>query len=173
MKHVCLLTGPPRSGKTTLIKEAVAGFRGRAGGFYTEEIREQGERTGFRLVTLDGREAVLSHVRLQSPYRVGKYGVDVTALEEVGVTALLDAGQHSDLVVIDEIGKMEMFSLKFREAVIQVISGDRKALGTVLLHHHAWSDVVKTRPEVSLVMLNRDNHDLVLAEIRRWLEETA
>ena len=173
MKHVCLLTGPPRSGKTTLIKEAVGGFRGRAGGFYTEEIREQGERTGFRLVTFDGKKAVLSHVKLQSPYRVGRYGVDVTALEEVGVTALLDAGQHSDLVVIDEIGKMEMFSLKFREAVMQIISGDRKVLGTILLHHHAWSDVVKARPEVSLVMLNRDNHDRVLTEIRRWLEETA
>lgn len=171
MKHVCLLTGPPRAGKTTLIKEAVNGFRDDAGGFYTEEIRERGERTGFRLITLDGREAVLSHVSIKSAYRVGKYGVDVAALEQIGVAALLDAEKYSDLVVVDEIGKMEMLSLKFREAVTQIIAGNKKVLGTVLLHHHAWSDAIKARPEVSLLMLNRDNYADVLARVKHWLEE--
>jgi len=76
-------------------------------------------------------------------------------------------------VVVDEIGKMEMFSLKFREAVMQIIAGRKKVLGTVLLHHHAWSDVVKARPEVSLMMLNRDNYGRVLTEVRQWLEKTA
>ena len=132
MKHICLLIGPPRAGKTTLIKEAVQGFSGSAGGFYTEEIRERGDRTGFRLVTLDGRDAVLSHTSIHSPYRVGKYGVDITALEQTGVAALLEAVKHSDLVVVDEIGKMEMLSLKFREAVLQIIASNKKALGTII-----------------------------------------
>jgi len=171
MKRVCLLTGPPRTGKTTLIKEAVRGFRGTAGGFYTAEIREAGERTGFQLVALDGREAVLSHVSINSPYRVGKYGVDIGALERIGVAALIDAEKHSDLVVIDEIGKMEMLSLRFREAASRIIAGDKKVLGTVLFHHHAWSDMIKARSEVSLLMLNRDNYAAVLAEVRQWLGE--
>lgn len=171
MNHVCLLTGPPRAGKTTLIKEVVRGFRGSAGGFYTEEIRERGERAGFRLVTLDGREAVLSHVSIESPYRVGRYGVDISALEQTGVASLLDAEKLSDLVVVDEIGKMEMLSLKFREAVSQIIAGNKKVLGTILFHHHAWSDAIKARPEVSLLMLNRDNYADVLARVTQWLEE--
>lgn len=172
MKHVCLLTGPPRSGKTTLIKEAVGGFLGSAGGFYTEGIRERDERTGFRLVALDGRDTVLSHVGIRSPYRVGKYGVDVAALEQIGVTSLLDAEKRSDLVVVDEIGKMVMLSLKFREVVMQLIAGNKKVLGTVLLHHHAWSDTIKACPEVSLLMLNRDNYASVLGKVRQWLEDT-
>jgi nucleoside-triphosphatase len=173
MKQVCLLTGPPRAGKTTLIKQVVGEYLGKAGGFYTEEIREQGERVGFRLVTLDGRDVVLSHVSLQSPYRVGKYGVNVEGLEQVGISALLVAAEKADLIVVDEIGKMEMLSLNFRDAVIQLIASGKKMLGTVLLHHHAWSDVVKARPEVMLVMLNRDNYGQVLDAVRQWLKETA
>jgi len=172
MKHICLLTGPPRAGKTTLIKEAVRGFSGSAGGFYTEEIRERGDRTGFRLVTLDGRDAILSHISIHSPYRVGKYGVDITALEQTGVAALLEAEKHSNLVVVDEIGKMEMLSLKFREAVLQIIANNKKTLGTILLHHHAWSDAIKARPEVNLLMLNRDNYASVLGQVREWLEKS-
>jgi nucleoside-triphosphatase len=171
MKHVCLLTGPPRAGKTTLIKQVVGEFRGKADGFYTEEIREHGDRVGFRLVTLDGRDIVLSHVDFKSPYRVGKYGVNVAGLEQVGVTALLDVERDCDLVVVDEIGKMEMLSLKFRDAITQLIGSNRRVLGTILLHHHMWSDVLKARPEVQVMMLNRDNYSQVLTEVRHWLEE--
>ncbi len=121
MKQVYLLTGRPGTGKTSLIKQVVAQMKGKAGGFYTEEIRSQGVREGFRLVTLDGEQAILAHVNIHSPYRVSKYGVDVEALERVGVPALQRAAQQCDLVVIDEIGKMELFSPRFREAVSQVI----------------------------------------------------
>lgn len=171
MKHVCLLTGPPRVGKTTLIKQVVSEFHCKAGGFYTEEIREHDQRRGFRLVTLDGKDVVLSHVDFKSAYRVGKYGVNVEGLEQVGVTALLDAVRDCELLMVDEIGKMEMLSLKFRDAITHLISSNQRVLGTILLHHHMWSDVIKARPEVQVMMLNRDNNAQVLNEVRRWLEE--
>jgi nucleoside-triphosphatase len=172
MKNVCLLTGQPRAGKTTLIKQVVADFKGKACGFYTEEIRENDERRGFRLVTLDGRKVTLSHIDFKSPYRVGKYGVNVEGLEEVGITALQGAQSNCDLVVVDEIGKMEMLSLKFRSVIEDLISSNRRVLGTILLHHHMWSDIIKARPEVRLIMLNRNNKPQVLSEVTRWLEET-
>ena len=172
MKNVCLLTGPPRAGKTTLIKQVVADFKGKACGFYTEEIRENDERRGFRLVALDGRKVTLSHIDSKSPYRVGKYGVNIEGLEEVGVTALLGAQGDCDLVVVDEIGKMEMLSLKFRGAIEELIAVNRRVLGTILLHHYTWSDIIKARPEVQMVMLNRNNYSQVLLEVRRWLEGT-
>ncbi len=172
MKHVCLLTGPPRAGKTTLIKQVVADFKGKACGFYTEEIREKDERRGFQLVALDGRKVTLSHIDFKSPYRVGKYGVNIEGLEEVGVAALLGAQSNCDLMVVDEIGKMEMLSLKFRSAIEDLITANRRVLGTILLHHHTWSDIIKARPEVQTVMLNRNNYSQVLSEVTRWLEAT-
>lgn len=173
MKRVCLITGPPRCGKTTLIRQVVREYSGKPCGFYTEEVREDGDRTGFRLVTLDGRQALLSTASIASPYRVGKYGVDIAALERVGVTALLQPSAKCDLAVVDEIGKMEMLSLRFREAVTQLIGGGRRVLGTVMLHHHTWSDVLKARPEVKLIMLSREGYPRVLDEVRLWLKETA
>jgi nucleoside-triphosphatase len=171
MKSVYLLTGRPGMGKTSLIKQALAEMKGRAGGFYTEEIRTRGVREGFRLVTLDGQTATLAHVDITSPYRVSKYGVDITSLDRVGVSALRQAAEQCDLVVIDEIGKMELFSADFREAVGQITSSGQKVLGTIMLNPNPLADAIKHQPQVKLLTVTRDNHEPVLAELKEWLGE--
>ena len=172
MKRVCLLTGRPSTGKTSLIKQAVAGIRGKAGGFYTEEIRSRGIREGFRLVTLDGQDATLAHINIHSPYRVSKYGVDIDSLDRVGVPALHRAAQHCDLVVIDEIGRMELFSANFREAVLQIIDSGKRVLGTIMLNPNPWTDRIKQNPQLHLIEVTRTNYYRVLEELRRWLSAT-
>ena len=171
MKQVCLLTGQPGTGKTSLIKQTIAETGVGAGGFYTEEIRERGTRQGFRLVTLDGQSAVLAHVDIGSPYRVSKYGVDIDSLSKVGVSALQRAAWQCDLVVIDEIGKMELFSADFKNAVSQIIEGGKKVLGTIMLNPNPWADTVKRHPQLNLIYVTRDNHQQVLGELREWLKE--
>lgn len=167
-----LLTGRPGSGKTSLVKQAVAGMEDEAGGFYTEEIRSQGVRQGFRLVTLDGQEAILAHINIHSPYRVSKYGVDIDSLDRVGVSALHKAAQQCGLVVIDEIGKMELFSANFRRAVSQMIDSGKRILGTIMLSPNPWADAIKRQPQVNLVTVTRTNHQDVLEELRHWLKAT-
>ena len=169
MKPVYLLTGNPGTGKTSLIKQAVAEFQVKAGGFYTEEIRSQGTRLGFKLVTLDGHEAVLAHTDFSKRFQVGKYGVDIDALDSVGVTALRRAAGQCDLVVVDEIGKMELFSSDFREAVLDIIGGGKRVLGTIMLHANPWADALKRRPQVNLVTVTRANYRQVLDDLRSWL----
>jgi len=144
----------------------------RAGGFYTEEIRRHGVREGFRLVTLDGQEAILSHIDIHSPYRVSKYGVDIDSLERVGVSALRRAAQQCDLVVIDEIGKMELFSANFREAVYQMIDRGQRILGTIMLSSHPWADAIKCHPRVNLITVTRANYQTTLEGLLPWLEAT-
>ena len=84
---MCFLTGRPGVGKTTLIKKEIAAVGDRAGGFYTQEIRERGNRLGFEIITLEGQRALLAHMDCASPYRMGKYGVDIQSLNRVGVVA--------------------------------------------------------------------------------------
>jgi nucleoside-triphosphatase len=172
MKPVYLLTGQPGTGKTSLIKQAVAGVRGRACGFYTEEIRSQGVRQGFRLVTLDRQTATLAHVNFKSPYRVSKYGVDIESLDRVGVSALTQAAQECDLIVVDEIGKMELFSPKFRETVQGIINSGKRLLGTIMLSSNPYADAIKRQPQVNLITVTRANHEQVLKELRDWLSAT-
>jgi len=170
MKQVYLLTGRPGTGKTSLIKQAIARVRGKAGGFYTEEIRSGGVREGFRLVSLDGQEAILAHIDIPSPYRVSKYGVDIDSLDRVGVAALNQAAKECNLVVVDEIGKMELFSANFREAVWQIINSGKKVLGTIMFQANPWADAIKRQPQVNLVEVTRANYQRVLAELLVWLE---
>ena len=164
-----LLTGPPGSGKTTLIQQAVERLEGKAGGFYTREIRENGTRVGFEIVTLEGGRAVLSHVRFRSPHRVGRYGVDVEALERVGVAALRRATRSGLVVVVDEIGKMELCSEVFREAVWEALEQGERLLGVVMLAPHPWADGIKRDARVRVLMVTRGNRDAVLQEMIDWL----
>ncbi|MCJ7764086.1 MAG: nucleoside-triphosphatase [Dehalococcoidales bacterium] len=170
MKQVYLLTGIPGTGKTSLIKQAVAGMKGKAGGFYTEEIRSNGIRKGFKLVTLDGEEAILAHIKIQSKYQVGKYGVDVDALEKVGVAALQKAIRQCQLVVVDEIGRMELFSDSFRKTVLEIIDSGKWLLGTIMFNSNKWADTIKRRPEVFVAPVTGANNQQALARVRQWLE---
>jgi nucleoside-triphosphatase len=170
MANVYLLTGSPGTGKTTVIRQAIAGSKVKAGGFYTEEIRSGGTRQGFRIITLDGRDATLAHVDSHSRYRVSKYGVDVQNLDNVGVAAIIRAIDESDLIVIDEIGKMELFSPRFREAVLKAIDSGKKVLGTIMLSPHPFADDIKRHPEVKVIQLTRADHEQVLREILDWVK---
>ena len=169
MKPIYLLTGQPGTGKTSLIKQVIADIEIDAGGFYTEEIRTGNTRTGFRIVTLDGREAVLSHIDFNKRFQVGKYGVDIDALNEVGVTAILKAIEYSNLVVVDEIGRMELLSEDFRKAVQTAIGSDKRTLGTIMRNTDPFTDNIKRQPQVKLVTLTRENYDRTLGEVREWL----
>src|SRR5437870_9964144 len=124
MSQRVLLTGRPGSGKTTLIKRVLNKLPHRFGGFYTEEIRDHGTRVGFKVVALEGGEAVFAHVDFPAtagPERLGKYGLDLSALEAVGVNAIREAVQAKRLIVIDEIGPMEIRSVAFRGAVSEAL----------------------------------------------------
>ena len=170
MKKVYLLTGKPGTGKTSLIKQTIATIKGKAGGFYTEEIKDQGVRQGFKLVTLRGQEAIMAHVNIHSRYRVGKYGVDIESFERVGISELQIAAEECDVIVIDEIGKMELYSPRFGETVWQIIKSGKKILGTIMLNSHPWVDEIKSYPNVNIITVTRDNNERILEEIKGWLE---
>ena len=171
MKRALLLTGKPGTGKTALIKEALTRTKVKGGGFYTEEIRTGGIRQGFRIVTLDGREVILAHVGISSPHQVSKYGVDIDSLNRVGVSVLRRALKESDLIVIDEIGKMELLLVEFREVVTQAINSCKKVLGTIMLNPHPFADEIKRHPEVETLLVTRNNRNEVMRKVLNWLTE--
>jgi len=169
MGTALLVTGAPGVGKTTLIRAVAAACGKQAGGFVTEEIREEGQRVGFRVCSLDGTTAVLAHVRATRGPRVGRYQVDVPAFEAVGVSALEAATRDAELIVVDEIGKMESCSRRFVDALETALRSPKPILGAVLQAAHPWIDALKRRPEVELYRLNERNRvdlqDALLARL--------
>jgi nucleoside-triphosphatase len=173
MGHTLLLTGRPGIGKTTVIKAVAKSLGEQAGGFYTEEIRGPGGRKGFRLMTLDGQETVMAHVNLrgQGRPRVGRYGVDMEAIERVGVTALRQAMQRGQIMVVDEIGKMELFCGSFKEIVLQAVGGPYTVVATAMAKPNPWVDGLKAMPNVTLWEVTTENRSGLAEQVMRWLNK--
>lgn len=159
----------PGTGKTTLIQEAISRLKIKASGFYTREIRNRGIREGFEIITLSNERTILAHTNISSPYRVSKYGVALENLEKVAVPEIQKAIQEAQLIIIDEIGKMELFSPAFRETVWQALSSGKKVLGTIMLQSHPYADEIKRDPRVKILSVTKNNHQQILQEIIQWL----
>jgi nucleoside-triphosphatase len=167
-----LLTGAPGCGKTTLLNTLLRQFPLNAGGFTTQEIRTGGVRQGFDIVTLDGQRGRLAHLESNSAYRVGKYGVELTALEEMAVPALLQAAAHPALLIIDEIGPMETFSALFCKTVMDLLRGERRVLGTIVQRSTPFTDAVKALPQVRVVEVRSENREQLIHILSQWLTES-
>ena len=130
-----LISGPPASGKSTLISKIVDFLRKndiKVGGIITPEIREKGIRIGFKVVDLMTlKEIVFASVNYRSSYKVGKYFVDVGLFESIAINALEKAEKESEIIVIDEVGKMELFSKNFEEMVKRIFIGHKPVLAVI------------------------------------------
>ena len=158
-------------GKTTIIRRALDSTHLNAGGFFTEEIKAGGTRQGFRIVTMDVQNAILSHIDIKARNRVGKYGVDTEALDRVGVSTLQRAIRECDIVVIDEIGKMELLSPNFKRTVLEALSSGKRVLGTIMLAPHPWADEIKRNPNVTIITVTRTNREEIFKRVLNWLSE--
>jgi nucleoside-triphosphatase len=167
---VLLLTGRPGSGKTTALRQVVAALGEGAGGFYTQEVRARakdarvaGQRTGFELITLDGERTLLAtkdrDAVLARPAPFGRYRVDLEAIEAVGVPALLGALERGQVVVVDEIGPMEILSPRFREAIFRILDSEAAVVGTIVQRSQPFADRVKAHPRVRVRTITMENRD--------------
>jgi nucleoside-triphosphatase len=156
-----LVEGRPGSGKTTVVArvaELLAERGMEVRGFVTHEVRERGRRVGFEVETVDGKRATLAHVHLAGPPRVGKYGVDLEAFERIALPALGDP-PRGGVVVIDELGKMELASKPFREAVAALLDSDVSLVAAVHVFRDQFTDRLKRRDDVERVSVTRANRD--------------
>ncbi|XP_029135731.1 cancer-related nucleoside-triphosphatase isoform X1 [Labrus bergylta] len=189
-KHV-FLTGPPGVGKTTLVQkacEALASSGVGVEGFYTEEVREGGRRVGFDVVTVRGERGRLSRIRDASApshgrreYTVGQYVVDLSSFENMALPLFRNVGSAADegsrkVFVIDEIGKMELFSQSFIRAVRQTLdSSSCTILGTIPVPKGkplGLVEEVRGRRDVKVftVSVSKENRNSLLQDVIAALE---
>lgn len=165
-----LITGRPRTGKTTLVAQLIERWPEKCGGFITEEITDRGERIGFRLRTLDGQISILASINFPSPYRVSRYGVDIESLDRIGVKAILKAIASKEIVVIDEIGKMELFSDKFKQAVLKALDSPKRVLGVIHLAKLPFLEAIRSREDVLLLEIDGKNNEEIKKKIISIIE---
>ncbi len=173
LKKNVLLTGAPGIGKTTAMIRIASALGAEGGGFFTEEIREGKERKGFRIVTIDGRTGLLAHVSFGSGPRVGRYRVNISDLEGVAVRAIDDAVGASKIVLVDEIGLMELFSESFRTAIIKALDSPTGVVATIREKPEPFCDSIKAREDCDLIEITLANREtvpgIVLEHLRRFI----
>lgn len=159
-----LITGKPGIGKTTLIKEISQKIGKKAAGFYTEEIREGSQRKGFKIKTLDGKTGILSGIDVKSPYRVGKYKVDLEGFENIALPAIENALSSSKTIIIDEIGPMELFSKRFKDVVLKALDASNPVVATIKHKGSKFIDKIKSRDDIVLYDFSQtDKNDILKA----------
>ncbi len=149
-------------GKTTLIRRLAKELRDfNPVGFYTAEIREERSRKGFELISLDGRRRILSHIDIRTPHRVGRYKVDIEGF----LASIPFEDPPMSFVIIDEIGKMECFSARFRKILVELLDSERWVIATIALKGGGIIEEIKRRQDIKLFEVNPQNRETLVAEI--------
>jgi nucleoside-triphosphatase len=166
-----LLEGRPGIGKTTVARRLLhllqeAGVP--VGGFTTGELRTSGRREGFVVEAASGAREVLAHIGLPGPPRVGRYGVDLAAFERVALSALDDPGRGG-VVIVDELGKMELASTAFRAAVLELLARDVAVVATVQIARHRFTSALKRRPDVRVVRVTETTREALPEQLMEGL----
>ncbi|CAL1541841.1 unnamed protein product [Lymnaea stagnalis] len=139
VRHI-LITGIPGVGKTTIIKkihQELSKKEIQCKGFMTEEVRVSGRRIGFDVITTNNERGQLARVsnpaddlpgNRQRAYKVGQYSVNMQSFELTALPTLqlTPAKEQCDgrrlIFLVDEVGKMELFSQAFIQAIKKLMS---------------------------------------------------
>lgn len=169
------VTGMPSVGKTQTILKIIAKLEAKdviVGGMVTEAIEEGGQRKGFQIVDwLTKDEGVLAHVDFDTDVRVGKYGVDIPVLEEIGVRSIMRGIDEAEVIVVDEVGKMEMESMAFCDAVKAALDSDKSMIMT--LHKKSRNPLlqdIRRRDDIRILEVTPINRNLLPYKIEKLLE---
>lgn len=177
-KRVLLLTGSPGVGKTTVLLRVVESLKTKGysvGGMISREVRSGGARVGFEVLDLSSdRRGWLAHVNQPSGPQVGRYRVNLEDLNDIGAEAIVKAVESCDVIAIDEIGPMELFSERFREAVGKAIESGKVVVGVV--HWKARDrliEEVKKREDTEILEVTSENrnklHENIVGKVIEFL----
>lgn len=180
MKRLIFLTGQPGVGKTSVLLRVIDALKAKGynvRGMISREVREQGTRVGFEILDLyTGQKGWLAHVKQPSGPQVGKYRVNLDDLKKIGVNSILNAIKTADVIVVDEVGPMELFSQAFKDTILQAVESTKPLLGTI--HFRAQNpliNIIKARNDVEILEVtyeNRQNlHNLIITKILRILQK--
>jgi len=182
LKRLIFITGRPGIGKTSVLLRAIDILkirRYRVGGMVSREVRDGGVRVGFEIVDFEtGQRGWLAHVNQPTGPQVSKYRVNLNDLNAIGASSIINAVANADVVVVDEIGPMELFSPAFKEAVAQAMRSEKPVLGTI--HQRARDPLItaiRGKEDAEILEVTYENreslHNLIIEKVVQFLQKSS
>ncbi len=162
--HRVFLTGEPGCGKTTAVKKACEILRShgkKLGGILSGEIRERGMRIGFTLEDIFTHETgILAHINQNEGPRVGKYRVNLEDIQRISAVAIRRAIVQADVIIVDELGPMELNSMPFILAVEMALASTNHFVGTIhkRASHHLVA-AIRSNPSYQILEVTQQNRN--------------
>ena len=169
LKKNIFLTGAPSSGKTTVIKKLLSRLNYPVSGFYTEEERIAGKRIGFLMKTVDGKKGYLAHQDIRSDIRIRRYGVSLENIEQIAVPSIIP--KNRNIIILDEIGKMECYSEVFRRAALGALDSQNIVIGTITFGGDEFILGIKRRDDTEIHEVTPENRDMLPEMISRKISD--
>lgn len=171
------ITGLPKNGKTTLIKEICKKYFGKVCGFFTEEIMENNERIGFKIINTENESEIfaLKHNKKLDNYsgeikHYKKYKILVSNLEKIGVEYINKNLNTNKIFVIDEIGSMEILSEKFCSLIVMLLNSKYNVVSTIRHNSQPFIDDIKKISNSKIFILSRKNFTVVFKSVCQYLD---
>jgi len=180
LKRLLMVTGPSGVGKTSVMLRSVKGLKNRGyaiGGMISHDVREGGVRVGFEIMDFStGQRGWLAHINQPTGPKISKYRVNLTDLDAIGVSSILDAIRNADMIIVDEIGPMELFSSAFRDAVVHAVESDKPVLGTIHFGlRNSLIKSIKNREDAEILEVTYENreilHNLIIDKVVQFLQK--
>jgi len=180
LKRLIFVTGPPGVGKTSVLLRSVNGLKNRGykiGGMISRDVREGGIRVGFEIMDFSTRQrGWLAHTNQPTGPKISKYRVNLTDLDAIGVSSILDAIRNANIIIVDEIGPMELSSSAFREAVVEAVESNKPVLGTIHFGlRNPLINSVKTREDAEIFEVTYENretlHNFIIDKVVQSLQK--
>ena len=157
MRKNILITGLPKSGKSTILKKIIQQFDQKIG-FNTNEVLENGERIGFEIETNAGDNSMLANVNFKTDFKVSKYFVNIKNLD--AIIPSVNKFNKNDLLFLDEIGQMQLFSEKFKVLVKKYLDSHNTFIATLSkIYNNEFIESIKKRNDIILIEINEENRD--------------
>lgn len=170
------ITGLPGSGRTELLLTLVDMLEAenlKIGGVVTEPIREGDTVTGFKMIDyMTKEESVIAGTRITSRARIDEFGIDLDALGILAVNAIKRAVYHSDLVIIDEIGRIQLKSEYFNKAVLNALKASKPIIMTI--YRKSRSSLlqdIRRRDDIRMLEVTPVNKGILPFKIFKVLKE--
>ncbi len=133
------------------------------------EIRDAGRRVGFQLEDIATHKiGILAHSQKSRDAHptVGKYCVNLLDIETIGVAAIRNAVNMADVIIIDEIGLMELKSREFIAAIELALASKKSLVGTIhRLCAHPLISSIKSNSNCRLIEVSLHNRDNIPSEV--------